>query len=87
MDRYGPKWFLVCGSVVFGLSIGALNWCNSIPQLFITYLIMSVGFCSTSLVPVNTLITNWFVRKRGLAMSIANTGLSVGGVIDRKSVV
>jgi len=81
MDRYGPKWFLVCGSIVFGLSIGALNRCNSIPQLFITYLIMSVGFCCTSLVPVNTLITNWFVRKRGLAMSIANTGLSVGGVI------
>ena len=81
MDRYGPKWFLVGGSVVFGLSIGALNGCNSIPQLFIAYLLMSVGFCCTSLVPVNTLITNWFVRKRGLAMSIANTGLSVGGVI------
>ena len=81
MDRHGPKWFLVCGSVVFGLSISALNGCNSIPQLFIAYLIMSVGFCCTSLVPVNTLITNWFIRKRGLAMSIANTGLSVGGVI------
>lgn len=81
MDRHGPKWFLVCGSVVFGLSISALNWCNSIPQLFIAYLLMSVGFCCTSLVPVNTLITNWFVRKRGLAMSIANTGLSVGGVL------
>jgi sugar phosphate permease len=81
MDRYGPKWFLVCGSIIFALSISALNWCNSIPQLFIAYLIMSVGFCCTSLVPVNTLITNWFVRKRGLAMSIANTGLSVGGVL------
>ena len=81
MDRHGPKWFLVCGSVVFGLSISALNGCNSIPQLFTAYLIMSVGFCCTSLVPVNTLITNWFIRKRGLAMSIANTGLSVGGVI------
>jgi sugar phosphate permease len=81
MDRYGPKWFLVWGSVVFGLSIGALNICHSIHQLFITYLIMSVGFCCTSLVPVNTLITNWFIRKRGQAMSIANTGLSVGGVI------
>jgi len=81
MDRYGPKWFLVCGSVVFGISLWALNWIVSVPQLFFTYLMMSVGFCATSLVPVNTLITNWFIRKRGLAMSIANTGLSVGGVI------
>ena len=36
MDRYGPKWFLVCGSIIFGLSISALSWCNSIVQLFIT---------------------------------------------------
>ena len=42
---------------------------------------MSVGFCSTSLVSINMLITRWFIKKRGLAMSIANTGLSVGGVV------
>ncbi len=81
MDRYGPKWFLILGSIVFGLGLWALKGIDSIPQLFIVYLIMSMGFCSTSLVPINTLITNWFIRKRGLAMSIANTGLSVGGVL------
>lgn len=81
MDRYGPKWFLVGGSAVFGLGLWALNWIDSIPQLFLIYTIMSVGFCSTSLVPINMLITRWFIRKRGLAMSIANTGLSVGGVV------
>lgn len=81
IDRFGPKWFLIAGSVIFGSSLAALNWIHSIPQLFLAYLIMSVGFCTTSLVPVNTLITNWFIRRRGLAMSIANTGLSVGGVL------
>ena len=81
MDRFGPKWFLIAGSVIFGASLAALNRIHSIPQLFLAYLIMSVGFCTTSLVPVNTLITNWFIRRRGLAMSIANTGLSVGGVL------
>ena len=81
MDRYGPKWFLVCGSAVFGIGLGSLNWIDSIPQLFLIYVVMAVGFCSTSLVPINMLITRWFIKKRGLAMSIANTGLSVGGVI------
>ncbi len=81
IDRYGPKWFLVIGSIVFGAGLYALKWVDTIPQLFIIYLIMSLGFCSTALIPVNTLITNWFIRKRGLAMSISNTGLSVGGMI------
>ena len=81
MDRYGPKWFLVCGSAVFGIGLWSLNWIDTIPQLFLIYVVMAVGFCSTSLVPINMLITRWFIKKRGLAMSIANTGLSVGGVI------
>ena len=81
MDRFGPKWFLVGGSAVFGLGLWALNWIDSITQLFLIYMVMAVGFCSTSLVPINMLITRWFIKKRGLAMSIANTGLSVGGVL------
>jgi len=81
VDRYGSRWFLIFGSIVFGLGLSALNWVHTIPQLFFCYLIMSAGFCSTALIPVNTLITNWFVNKRGLAMSITNTGLSVGGVV------
>jgi predicted MFS family arabinose efflux permease len=40
-----------------------------------------LGFSCTSLVPINTLITNWFIRKRGFAMSLTNTGLSAGGII------
>jgi len=81
MDRFGPKWFLVGGSAVFGLGLWALNWIDAIPHLFLIYMIMAVGFCSTSLVPINMLITRWFIKKRGLAMSIANTGLIVGGVL------
>jgi len=81
VDRYGPKWFLVLGSIVFGIGLSALNWVHTIPQLYFCYLVMSAGFCTTALIPVNTLVTNWFIKNRGLAMSITNTGLSVGGVI------
>ncbi len=81
MDRYGPKWFLVSGSICFSLGLIALTKVQSLPQLFMIYLILSLGFCTTSTVSINTLLTNWFIRRRGFAMSIASNGLSIGGMV------
>ncbi|KKK52621.1 hypothetical protein LCGC14_3103050, partial [marine sediment metagenome] len=81
IDKYGPRRFLIIGSIIFGLGFWSLSGIHKLWQLYVSYFIMSIGFCFTSLIPVNTLITNWFIRKRGLAMSLANTGLSAGGVL------
>ncbi|HEA67231.1 MAG TPA: MFS transporter [Desulfobacterales bacterium] len=81
IDKYGPRRFLIIGSIIFGLGFWSLSGIDKLWQLYASYLIMAIGFSFTSLIPVNTLITNWFIRKRGLAMSLANTGLSAGGVL------
>jgi len=81
IDNYGPKWVLIIGSVIFSLGFMFLSQITEIWQLYGAYLFLSIGFCCTSLVPVNTLITNWFIRKRGFAMSLTNTGLSLGGIV------
>lgn len=81
VDRYGPKWVLVCGSVLFSAGLLALTKVQTIAQLFIIYFILALGFCATNLVPINTLLTNWFIRRRGLAISIASTGMSIGGMV------
>ncbi|UCD79604.1 MAG: MFS transporter [Desulfobacterales bacterium] len=81
IDTYGPKWFLILGAVIIGTGFVLLSHIDTVWQLFVIYFIMALGFSCTSLVPVNTLITNWFIRKRGFAMSLTNTGLSAGGIV------
>ncbi len=81
IDRYGPKWVLLLGSVVFGAGFVLLSRISTVWQLYMVYFMMAIGFSCTSLVPVNTLITNWFILKRGFAMSLTNTGLSAGGIV------
>ena len=81
IDRYGPKWVLILGSVVIGGGFVLLSRITTIWQLYFVYFLMALGFSCTSLVPVNTLITNWFIRRRGFAMSLTNTGLSAGGIV------
>lgn len=80
IDRYGPKGVLILGSVVIGTGFVFLSFISAVWQLYVLYFVMALGFSCTSLVPVNTLITKWFIRKRGFAMSLTNTGLSVGGI-------
>lgn len=50
-------------------------------QLYALYALLGVGHSCTGVVPISTMISNWFIRKRGLAMSIAMSGLSLGGVV------
>lgn len=47
------------------------------------FLSLFVGFgsLSTTIIPASILISNWFVDKRGLALSLAFSGLGIGGVI------
>jgi MFS family permease len=81
IDRYGPKWLLVLGSVAIGAGYVLLSLIQATWQLYAVYLLMAIGFSCINLVPVNTLIANWFIRRRGFAMSLANTGLSLGGIV------
>ncbi len=81
IDRYGPKWVLLIGSGFIGTGFLFLSLISTVWQLYVIYFIMALGFSCTSLIPVNTLVTNWFIRKRGFAMSLTNTGLSAGGIV------
>ena len=81
VDKYGAKPMLVIGSIVMGLALLLLDRISLRWQFYAVYILMAVGWCGISLMPVNTLIANWFIRKRGQAMSITMTGLSVGGIL------
>ena len=81
LDKYGPKWVLVIGSVAIGSGFVLLSLIKAVWQLYAVYLVMAIGFSCINVVPINTLLTNWFIRRRGFAMSLANTGLSLGGIV------
>jgi len=80
-DRYGPTPIFVFGATCTGLGFVLLSRIHELWQLYAVYFLLGVGWSGTGTVPVSALVANWFVRKRGLAMSVAMTGLSLGGVL------
>lgn len=81
IDRYGSKPLLILGSIITGIGFFLLSRITQLWQLFGVYLFLAVGTSCASPITITTLIGNWFVLKRGMAMGLAMSGLSLGGMI------
>lgn len=50
-------------------------------HLYISSFLLGIFYLNATLIPVSMMVTNWFSKKRGLAMSLAMAGIGVGGTI------
>ncbi len=81
VQEYDPRICICAGAVVSCCALSSLAFVQQIWQLYIAFMFFGVGFSASSLIPATTLVTRWFHRKRAMALSIASTGLSLGGVV------
>lgn len=49
--------------------------------LYIISFALGIFYLNATLIPVSMMVTNWFQKRRGLAMSLAMAGIGVGGTI------
>ncbi|MEE9518592.1 MAG: MFS transporter, partial [Candidatus Adiutricales bacterium] len=81
VDRFGPRPVLIIGALIAGLGFGLLSLVQELWQLYLVYFLIALGWSASGMIPLNAVITTWFVRRRGLAMSLTMNGLSLGGII------
>ncbi len=80
LDAADIRWFFVAGGLIGAIALLGLRWVTSVVELYAFFALFGVGFGMAGLVPATTLVTRWFERRRAVALSIASTGLSVGGI-------
>jgi len=81
IQQFDVRICICLGAVISCLALTSLAWVETIWQLYAVYLLFGVGFSASNLIPATTLVTRWFHKKRAMALSIASTGLSLGGVL------
>ncbi len=81
LDRIGPIPFMYAGIVLISIGTIGLGFVHSVWQLFACYAVMAVAFGGGGGVAVSSLLTKWFIDRRARAVSIASTGVSLGGAI------
>jgi len=80
-ERFGPRVVVAGGAVAMAASVAALGLVGRPWQLYPVFLVMSVGWGAMSGAAINIILAPWWERRRGLAVSLAFNGATLGGVI------
>ena len=75
------RYVLALCTLMTGLTTIARGFMPNIYGILILAAIKGVFFAGNTALPISILLTAWFQKKRGLAISIASLGISVGNVI------
>ena len=81
-DRYGPRWVVILGVFLISLGLALMYYINSLWSFYVAWGVLAGTGVNIALsVPIDTAISNWFVKKRGLALSIKVMFAGLSGVV------
>ena len=81
VDRLGVKRLVLLGIAALAASMALLASATAAWLLYAAFMLMSLGWIGMGTVVIATVVSLWFVQRRGLAISLAYTGASLGGVV------
>ncbi|MGH7366064.1 MAG: MFS transporter [Candidatus Rokuibacteriota bacterium] len=87
IDRRGPRGVLTYGVVTMAAAVALLGVITAPWQLFVVYVVMATSWSCLSSTGLSSTLLPWFGRRQGLAMTLALTGASVGGMVLVPSLV
>ncbi|MFC1863139.1 MFS transporter [Thermodesulfobacteriota bacterium] len=78
-DRFGPKWVIIVSTLILAAGFVFISFVTSFWQFLLFFgFIAAIGTGGTSVPIFSALTSKWFEKKRGLAISLALAGNSMG---------
>lgn len=81
IEKYDPRWVITGGAALCALATFGAGHVTELWHLYAFYILFGIGYAASALIPGTTLVARWFVRRRSIALSVASTGLSLGGIL------
>lgn len=81
VDRGEPRRYMVAGALLLGASLATVGHVRELWQLYLVYPVMAAAFAMAASLPANTILTRWWITRRGRAMSVAFSFISLGGAM------
>ena len=78
VDRYGVRKVIFIGALTGGLGFIFLSQVNTLWHFYAGWAVVGVGMAAMGIIPASAVVSNWFKRKRGLAIGIMTAGIGSG---------
>ena len=81
VEWYGARCIVSIGALITSIGLILLSKTNALWHFYLGYVFIGVGCVATGLISVTYTISNWFERKRGMALGIMSTGVGVSSIV------
>ena len=84
VDRFGPRIIMLLGVIISSLGMIWLSMTSSLLEFYVVFILMvTVGRSLSTMIPIDTTVANWFIKRRGTAFGLLRAAVAVGaaGVI------
>ncbi len=85
IGRFLSRWkagrIIAIGALVEGLGFILLTRMNSIWAFYIGYAVIGLGMSATGPLTQSYVVSNWFKKRRGMAIGIMSAGIGTGGFV------
>jgi MFS family permease len=79
IDRFGPRRVMPIGAMITALALILMSRSTSLWHFYVAFgLMAAAGASLLQIVPLTTIVANWFVRHRGTAIGIISAGSGAG---------
>lgn len=82
ITRFGPRKSIILGGSTAAAGLACLSLTSEVWQLYLFFgLLVGAGCAFSHFIPTTTIVNNWFIKRRPLALSLLTTAGGVGGLV------
>ena len=80
-QTYGPQKVMTLAAVGSGACFLLVSLTRSLWYFYLIYALLALMLCGIGVVPISSLLANWFDKRRGTATGTALVGIAAGGFL------
>ena len=81
IDKIGARKMVLIGMSIMGVGFLMFSRIQNVWQFYAVYIVITLGAGMGGWLAVASLINNWFIRKKSIAMAIAMSGIYIAGFL------